>query len=327
MIRSLIETASNPIPAGTRVDSFDLPDRKQLRYAIIPAGTPHVRGTVIILHGRSECIEKYFETARDMAARGFTVATFDWRGQGASSRVLRDAARGHIGSFDHYVADFENFFETVLLPDCRGPFYVLAHSTGALIALLAAPSMSNRIHRMVLASPLLDIPMTRLQRLTARIVANTLRSIGLGRTYMLSGPYQAKPFENNPVTSDATRYQRQCEILEQAPELALGGPTASWIIAAAKAINRVNRPEFIEKIRIPMLIVAAGADRIVSTPAIERYALQLRNTTLLTIDGSRHEILQEADFYREQFLAAFDAFIPGTGHEPSQLSDEADITG
>ena len=30
------------------------------------------------------------------------------------------------------------------------------------------------------------------------------------------------------------------------------------------------------------------------------------------IDGARHEILQEADIYREQLLAAFDAFIPGT---------------
>ncbi|MEI4479962.1 MULTISPECIES: alpha/beta hydrolase [unclassified Phyllobacterium] len=326
MIRSLVEIASNPIPAGTRVDSFDLPDRKQLRYAIIPASTSQIRGTVIILHGRSECIEKYFETARDIAARGFTVATFDWRGQGASSRLLRDAARGHIKSFEHYVADFERFFETVLLPDCKGPFYVLAHSTGALIALLAAPSMSNRIHRMVLTSPLLDIPMTRLQRMTARIVANSLRSIGLGRTYMLSGPYKARPFENNPVTSDPSRYKRQCDVLEQEPELALGGPTASWIVAAAKAINRVNRPEFIEKIRIPLLIIAAGADTIVSTPAIERYAVQLRNTTLLTIDGAKHEILQEADFYREQFFAAFDAFIPGTGNEPTQLSDETELT-
>ena len=35
----------------------------------------------------------------------------------------------------------------------------------------------------------------------------------------------------------------------------------------------------------------------------------------MTIDGARHEILQEADRYREQFLAAFDAFVPGTDTE------------
>ncbi|MEP4420111.1 MAG: alpha/beta hydrolase, partial [Nitratireductor sp.] len=28
--------------------------------------------------------------------------------------------------------------------------------------------------------------------------------------------------------------------------------------------------------------------------------------------GARHELLQEADIYREQLLAAFAAFVPGT---------------
>ena len=36
------------------------------------------------------------------------------------------------------------------------------------------------------------------------------------------------------------------------------------------------------------------------------------SASLLTIDGARHEILQEADIYREQLLAAFDAFVPGS---------------
>ncbi len=30
------------------------------------------------------------------------------------------------------------------------------------------------------------------------------------------------------------------------------------------------------------------------------------------IAGARHEILQEADRYREQLLAAFSSFIPGS---------------
>ena len=315
MIRPLVETASNPLPPGTRVETLNLADGKELRYAITPASTHPVQGTVLILQGRNECIEKYFETARDIATRGFTVATFDWRGQGASSRLLRDPARGYVKSFDQYAADLEQLFESVLLPDCRGPYYILAHSTGALVALLAAPALSNRVRRMVLTAPLLDITGSRARKIAARIAANTLRSTGLGKTYMLGGAHSIKAFEVNEVTSDAVRYLRNVDVLEQAPELAIGGPTASWIVAAAAAIKKVSRPDFIDAIRIPMLIIAAGMDSVVSTPAIERYALQLRNTTLLTIDGSKHEILQEQDFYREQFFAAFDAFIPGTGGE------------
>jgi lysophospholipase len=65
-------------------------------------------------------------------------------------------------------------------------------------------------------------------------------------------------------------------------------------------------------INVPTLVIAAGADRVVSTRAVEAYARRLRLGALLTIDGAAHEILQEADLYREQFFAAFDAFIPGT---------------
>ena len=314
-IRPLVETEDNPAPPGTRVESLDLGRGKVLRYALTPASSQPVRGTVVILHGRNECIEKYFETVRDIADRGFQVATFDWRGQGASSRFLRNPAKGFVKSFDQYAADFDLLFQSVLLPDCRGPYYIVAHSAGALTALVAAPSLANRVRRMVLLAPLLDINASRTRKMTARVIANTLRSTGLGGTYMLGGPHELRPFDANEVTSDAVRYARNCAILECAPELAIGGPTASWIVAAARAIKKVTKPEFIEKNRIPTLVIAAGADSVVSTPAIERVAVQMRNTTLLTIDGARHEILQERDFYREQFFAAFDAFIPGTGGE------------
>ena len=318
-IRPLVETEDNPLPAGTRVESLDLGRGKQLRYAITPASSHPVHGTVVILHGRNECIEKYFETIRDIAARGFQVATFDWRGQGASSRFLRNPAKGFVKSFDEYAADFDLLFQSVLLPDCRGPYYVLAHSAGALTAFVAAPVLANRIRRMVLLAPLLDINASRTRKVTARLVANTLRSTGLGGTYMLGGPHVLRSFDANEVTSDAARYARNCAILESAPELAIGGPTASWIVAAARAIKKVTKPDYIEKIRIPTLVIAAGADSVVSTPAIERVAVQMRNTTLLTIDGARHEILQERDLYREQFFAAFDAFVPGTGGDDGNI--------
>ncbi|MGO8041264.1 hypothetical protein AB9E11_36505, partial [Rhizobium leguminosarum] len=40
----------------------------------------------------------------------------------------------------------------VVLPDTRLPFYLLAHSTGGLIALSAAPYLTTRIDRMVLSA-------------------------------------------------------------------------------------------------------------------------------------------------------------------------------
>lgn len=66
------------------------------------------------------------------------------------------------------------------------------------------------------------------------------------------------------------------------------------------------------QIHIPVLLINAGADQVVSRPAIEDYAHRLRSGSLITIDGARHELMQEIDDYREQFFAALDAFIPGS---------------
>jgi lysophospholipase len=57
-------------------------------------------------------------------------------------------------------------------------------------------------------------------------------------------------------------------------------------------------------------MLAAGADSIVSSAAIERFAARLPAGSHGVIEGARHEILQEQDGFRAQLWAAFDAFVP-----------------
>jgi lysophospholipase len=313
MSNFFFEIPGNPVPEGAFADFYVGTGATRIRYALFPPAATPAKGTVILLAGRNECIEKYFETIRDLAARGFGVATFDWRGQGASDRLIRNPAKGHVRSFQDYVLDLERFFEEIVLPDCRGPYFILGHSTGSLVALLAAPAMLNRVQRMFLCAPLLafaDIPFSMA---TARRLSSLLWWLGLGRMYMGSGRRgETTPFSRNVLTSDEARYRRNAALYDAFPQLALGAPTVGWVRAACRAIARIHDPEFINRIRIPILFVAAGADTVVSTPAIEAYAGRLKSGGLLTIDHARHEIFQEADIYREQLLAAFDAFIPGT---------------
>jgi lysophospholipase len=309
----LVDMPDNPAPEGITAASLKMRDGKRLRYALAPATERPFKGTVIILHGRNECIEKYYETAGDLARRGLATAMFDWRGQGGSDRLLRDSARGHIKDFSHYVRDLEHFFEEIVLPDCRGPFFILAHSTGSLVALLAAPAMINRVKRMVLVSPLLSFASLPVSLKTVRRLTGFLRVLGFGSRYLGGGPRPKEfpPFSTNILTTDRERYARNAALCTKAPQLTLGAPTIAWVSAAARAMDIVHNPDFIARIHVPILMVAAGADEVVSTPAVEDYARRLRSGSLLTIDGARHEILQEADIYREQFFAAFDAFVPG----------------
>ncbi len=304
----------NPRPDNAAGGFLTTPGGHRLRYACFRPAVRPTKGTVVILPGRNECIEKYFETIRDLEARGLGSAIMDWRGQGASDRLIRNPMPGHVISFNDYVADLDQFFTEIVLPDCRGPHFILAHSTGALIALLAAPSLTNRVQRMVLVAPFLGVVGMPLSMKNIKRVVSVLYWMGVRRIYAYGGkrPPQTPPFATNKLTTDPARYRRNTLLYETHPRLALGGPTVSWVRAACIAADMIQDRSFTQKFRVPTLFVAAGADEVVSTPAIEDFARRLKTASLITLDGARHEILQEADIYREQLLAAFDAFVPGS---------------
>lgn len=76
---------------------------------------------MVLLQGRNEFIEKYFETMTDLTARGFTVVTFDWRGQGGSHRLLKDRQRGYVRSFEDYSDDLDLILDQIALPTVPRP--------------------------------------------------------------------------------------------------------------------------------------------------------------------------------------------------------------
>lgn len=311
---SLVQFDNNPGPQPTAVGFLDTVDGFKIRYAVFRTENQTCKGTVLLLQGRNECIEKYAETAGDLVQRGFDVVAFDWRGQGGSSRFFSDHRRGHIDSFDQYADDLDLVFTEVALPECRAPFYILAHSTGSLVALYAAPNLNNRIQRMMLCSPFLGIGDEALSASQVWFISGTLNFLGVGNMHMGGSRNGIAniPFETNRLTTDPIRYARNREILNPENGLGLGSATAGWLSASMKAVEFVLNTEHMAQIHIPILMVNAGADRVVSTSAIEDYAGRIRSGAVITIDGARHEMMQEDDRYREQLLAAFDAFIPGS---------------
>ena len=123
---------------------------------------------------------------------------------------------------------------------------------------------------------------------------------------------QQRPFVGNLLTSDPVRYARNVAVLEAEPSLATGWPTVAWTDAAFRVMAELSQPGYGARIRQPILIIAAGLDAIVSTPAIDEFAVRMAAGSHLIVPGARHELLMEQDRYRGQVLAAFDAFVPGT---------------
>jgi lysophospholipase len=311
----LVGIARNPIPNGAIPGSFTAYDGVKIRYAIWPRTAAKALGTVCLFGGRTEFIEKYFETASDLRHRGFAVATMDWRGQGGSDRLLRNKRKGHVETFRDFDRDLAQFMSQIVLPDCPAPFYGMAHSMGGHILLRSATTKVCWFDRIILSSPMIDIIPELTGSPFLRLFVESLVMIGLGDLYVPGGkptPWEMQPEESNRLTSDMLRLERIRDVLKAAPWLGLGSPTFGWVQAAARSIMQINAFQFAASIRVPVLIVASGNDSVVSMRATESFAGRTKNCQLLVVAGAKHEILQERDELREQFWAAFDAYVPGS---------------
>lgn len=313
----LVNPDYNPMPQDPVAGRVETSDGMSLRYARWLTTRPPCKGTVLLLNGRAEYIEKLYETISDLRGQGFDVLTFDWRGQGGSSRLVSDPRRGFIDHFDQYLEDLDTIMEKVALPDCRAPFFVLAHSTGALVAMLAAPAYVNRIQRMVLCSPLFEMMPHLISQNFIKWMAGTMHVLGLGSLYMAGGPTPDKDraFAGNKLTSDSRRFKRNTDFAGEFRHLTIGGPTASWVFASCRAMDKINDPDFEASVSIPILMICAGNDTVVNNRKAEMLGARLRSGSCLIIPGARHELLQERDIFREQMLAAFNAFVPGSMSE------------
>ncbi|WP_428030997.1 alpha/beta fold hydrolase [Ancylobacter sp.] len=312
---TLYSTKGNPVPEGASCGLVPASDGVKLRVARwMPVEDAPCRGTVCVFPGRTEKIEKYFETVRNLLQRGFAVAAIDWRGQGGSQRLLANAMKGHIRDFAEYQLDIEALVRQVVAPDMPGPYFALAHSMGASILIDHARRQGPFFDRMFLIAPMLELSLVKYD-VAARRLARTLSRLGLSRAYVPTRkvrPIHEVHFEGNRLTSDEARFARNLTIALEQPQLDVGPPTIGWVRAAFDLMETLAAPATARAIRQPLLMVAAGADKIVCTPTIEHFGMRLIAGAHIVIPGARHELLQERDVFREPLLAAFDAFIPGS---------------
>ena len=321
----LFATPNNPIPAGAAVGAIRTPDGVTLRFARWrPTARKH-RGSILVVPGRAEAIEKYFETIAELRRRGLHVLALDLRGQGGSQRLLDDPRKGHVDDFDDYVADIDAAVAQAMLPAMPRPHFALAHSMGAAAMLLALDRGGQSFERAVLLAPLVGLCEVAFPRVAAAAAAG-LDFLALGANYIPGGgatSISTKPFAGNLLTSDPVRYARAGEIFATHPKLGIGDPTIRWTHAMFDVFRRFRDRDFGRRMATPTLMILPGADPLCSTPAAEELAGRIRGCQVVLVPGARHELLTESDHYRRQFLAAFDAFVPGELAAPAAEASAA----
>ncbi len=301
-------------------DWLRLSDGTRLRTARWPS-LGDARGTVFLLTGRAEFIEKYRETAEALVARGFQVATFDWRNQGLSDRPLANRQIHHLSDFTTLVDDLDAVHDALVAPLATGgPVVLMAHSMGGLVATLAlarhAGDEPPRYAAAVLLAPMFAINTAPLPPALLAGLAWLGCALGGAERYALgqhdyrlaAGRFQP----DNVITSDPVRHAAFHQLCAERPELRLGGVSFGWLAAALRATERLRTAVALERVRTPVLLLSAPEDRVVRADVQRWVAGRLGNATLAEHPGAKHELLMERDAIRDRVWADIDAFLDKT---------------
>ena len=286
-------------PAGGYALWMRAADGVRLRASIWPGGD---QGTVLLLPGRTEYVEKYGRAAADLAARGFTTLAIDWRGQGLADRLLADKMSGHIDKFSSYQKDLDALLQLARDQNLPRPYFMLAHSMGGCIGLRGL-TRNLPVHAAAFTAPMWGISIAAWMRPVAIAISTTASWFGQSHRYApgtTAKTYvQEAAFAGNVLTTDADMYAFMRDQVGKHPDLALGGPSLGWLHAALAECHALS---LLPSPTTPTLCALGTAEKVVDTAPIHQRMRKWPGGRLDLFPSAEHEIIMETPVMRKRLF-------------------------
>lgn len=286
-------------PDDARAFWLTASDGVRIRVAVWGGGT---KGTVLLFPGRTEYVEKYGRSAKDLLAHGFSTVALDWRGQGLADRLQDNAAIGHIDDFRDYQSDVKAVLAALPELGTPEPKFLVGHSMGGCIGLRSLMEGLD-VKAAAFTAPMWGISMGKPKRTAAWVVSSIAQTVGMAKvlapgtsatTYVL-----AQPFDDNMLTTDPDMFGYMKAQVEAHPDLALGGPSLAWLNEGLKECRSLRLRQTPST---PTLTFLGTGERIVDVEAIHDRMARWPNGDLRMVERAEHEVMMETKPTREQAI-------------------------
>ena len=268
-------------------------DGVRLHYRSWPASAE--RAVLLMSHGLGEHGGRYAAVAEALARQGITSYAIDHRGHGRSG-----GPRGYVAHFGQFVRDFESFRAAITGEHPGGkPLFLLGHSLGGLIAIRHLQAHPEAPYAgAVLSAPLVGIAVqaprwkVALSGLLSRWVPGLPFHNAIDTAMLSTAPGYAEAYRADTLLHNTITPRLYTEMVA-AIDAAFAQP---------------------DSIRIPLLVLAPTADRVVLPEAVARFASSCPgDVEVRRYEGFQHEALNEADRHRAvaDVAAWLDARIEG----------------
>lgn len=238
-----------------------------------PSGTP--KALIFVSHGAGEHCGRYDELAQMLKGLDMLVFAHDHVGHGQS-----EGERMVVSDFQVFVRDLLQHVDTVQKDYPEVPIFLLGHSMGGAISILAAAERPTHFSGMVLISPLVlanPESASTLKVLAAKLLNFVLPNISLGRI----------------DSSVLSRNKSEVDLYNSDPLICHAGVKVCFGIQLLNAVSRVERA--MPRLTLPFLLLQGSADRLCDSKGayLLMESSRSQDKTLKMYEGAYHVLHKE----------------------------------
>ncbi len=277
-------------------------DGQELYYEIFRPENPV--GKVVIVHGFTEILPKYYEAASYFVRGGLAVYMMQQAGHGKSYRYMENKDAVHITSWQKMVDNLDVFIEEKVVADEKTvredhvdlPIYIFSHSMGGGTSACYLEQHPGVVEKGVLSSPMLEVNAA---------VLSTKNQIALSHLMVLRGLDEepslgAQTFEEsggieNSASQGEARYEFVRKIQEEDPQYQ--GNYATWLTANnfAQLCDYATNPLHVRKVDAKILLFSAENDTLVRKHGQDKFMRHVKDGKMIIAPGCKHEIFTSDD--------------------------------
>uniref|UniRef100_S4RI80 Monoglyceride lipase n=1 Tax=Petromyzon marinus TaxID=7757 RepID=S4RI80_PETMA len=248
-------------------------------------------GLVHVIHGAGEHCRRYDEVASRLSALGYFAFAHDHVGHGQS-----EGPRMQVSDFQVFVRDTLQHFDLICkrYPDL--PIFLLGHSMGGAISILAASERSDKVAGVVLIGPLIEgnpdivSPFKIFLMKIFKYLLPSLTLASIGPTLVTRNKAEVELFESDPLVHHA-------------------GLSVSFLSTLMDAVARIEA--LLPDVTWPFLLLHGDEDQLCFVGGSKAFHERARSAdkTLHIYEGAYHALHKEIPECAGTVLEEIEAWI------------------
>ena len=291
--------------------TFERKAGEPIYYEHFEADAP--RAAVVLVHGFTEGIDKFRETALYFLMEGYSVWMLQQREHGRSFRSTGDQNLICIRNYKDLVEDLHYFVRQVVrkAPENQGmPLYLFAHSMGGGVGGCCLEMYPEDFEKAILSSPMMELNTGGTPIWAAAAYARLAIATGRGAMPMPgSAAFSGRPDFENSCTNCRERYEFWFEEQKARRENQMCVTAVATAYQFLQLIRYVVRPANIQRIKAQVLLLQAGDDNMVAPGGQEQFIRLFKGGKLVKFPEAKHEIYMGTDETLRRYWNEIFAFL------------------